>query len=151
MKFGIIIPTYNRARVLPRAIRSVLDQDYPDWALYVVNDGSGDETESVVRPFLSDSRIRYLSSSVNRGRLHSLNLALDRVETEGIDWFTWMDDDDRLTENCLSVARARPFFVLLALFASWAAGAMVWNAKHVSGRQDPLRAVSASSRGRVLV
>ena len=45
----------------------------------------------------------------------------------------------------------RPFFVLLALFASWAAGAMVWNAKHVSGRQDPLRAVSASSRGRVLV
>ena len=45
----------------------------------------------------------------------------------------------------------RPFFVLLALFASWAAGAMVWSAKHASGRQDPLRAVSASGRGRVLV
>ena len=45
----------------------------------------------------------------------------------------------------------RPFFVLLALFASWAAGTMVWSAKHASGRQDPLRAVSASGRGRVLV
>ena len=45
----------------------------------------------------------------------------------------------------------RPFFVLLALFASWAAGAMVWSAKHASGRQDPLRVVSASGRGRVLV
>ena len=49
------------------------------------------------------------------------------------------------------VQRPRPFFVLLALFASWAAGAMVWSAKHASGRQDPLRVVSASGRGRVLV
>ena len=105
MKFGIIIPTYNRARVLPRAIRSVIKQDYGDWALYVVNDGSGDETESVVKPFLCDSRIHYLNSQVNRGRLPSLNLALDRIEAEGIDWFTWMDDDDRLTEGCLWVAR----------------------------------------------
>ena len=49
------------------------------------------------------------------------------------------------------VSIPRPFFVLLALFASWAAGAMVWSAKHASGRQDPLRVVSASGRGRVLV
>ena len=42
-----------------------------------------------------------------------------------------------------SVGTPRPFFVL-TLVASWAAGAMVWSAKHASGRQDPLRAVSAS-------
>ena len=105
MKFGIIIPTYNRAQILPRAIRSVLDQDYADWALYIVNDGSGDETESVVAPFLSDSRIRYLNSRVNRGTLQSLNVALDRIEADAIDWFTWMDDDDQLTEDCLSTVR----------------------------------------------
>ena len=104
MKFGIIIPTYNRAQVLPRAIRSVLDQDYADWALYIVNDGSGDETESVVAPFLSDSRICYLNSQVNRGPLHSLNVGLDRIEADAIDWFTWMDEDDQLTEDCLSTA-----------------------------------------------
>ena len=105
MKFGIIIPTYNRAGVLPRAVRSVVSQDYADWALYIVNDGSGDETESVVAPFLSDPRIRYLNNDANRGKLHSVNLALDRIEAEGIDWFTWMDDDDQLTEDGLSVAR----------------------------------------------
>ena len=105
MKFGIIIPTYNRARVLPRAVRSVLDQDYADWALYIVNDGSRDETESVVAPFLSDSRVCLLNSHTNRGKLHCLNDALDRIEADGIDWFTWMDDDDQLTTNCLSVAR----------------------------------------------
>ena len=105
MEFGIIIPTYNRARVLPRAIRSVLNQDYAGWNLYVVDDGSGDETEAVVKPFLSDSRIRYLSSHVNRGTLNSLNLALDRIEAEGIDWFMWLDDDDQLTADCLSIAK----------------------------------------------
>ena len=105
MKFAIIVPTYNRARVLPRAIRSVLEQDYTDWALYVVNDGSGDETESVVAPFLSDPRIQFLNSNVNRGRLRAINVALDRIEVDGGDWFTWMDDDDQLTSDCLSVAR----------------------------------------------
>ena len=71
MKIAIIIPAYNRARVLPRAIRSVLNQDYADWALYVVNDGSGDETESVFALLLSDFRIRYPNGRVNRGTLHS--------------------------------------------------------------------------------
>ena len=44
----------------------------------------------------------------------------------------------------------RPFFVL-TLVASWAAGAMVWSARHVSGRQDALRAGLLNGRGRVLV
>ena len=105
MKFGIIIPTYNRAQVLPRAIRSVLDQDYSDWTLYIVNDGSGDETDSVVAPFLSDSRVRFVNNQANHGKLHSVNVALDHIEADGIDWFTWMDDDDQLTADCLSVAR----------------------------------------------
>ena len=107
MKFAIIVPTYNRARVLPRAIRSVLDQDYANWALYVVNDGSADETESVVAPFLSDSRVQFLNVNVNRGRLPAINVALDRIEADGVDWFTWMDDDDQLTSDCLSVARTQ--------------------------------------------
>ena len=104
-KFGIVIPTYNRAGVLPRAVRSVVSQDYADWALYIVNDYSGNETESVVAPFLSDPRIRYLNNDANRRKLHSVNLALDRIEAEGIDWFTSMDDHDQLTVDCLSVAR----------------------------------------------
>ena len=106
MKFGIIVPTYNRALILPRAIRSVLEQDYPDWALYVVNDGSTDETEFVVAPYLADSRVRYLDNHANRGTLHSLNHALDSIEADRIDWFTWMDDDDQLTTDCLSIVRA---------------------------------------------
>lgn len=105
MKFAIIIPTWNRARILPRAVRSVLAQDHTDWALYIVDDGSTDDTESVVSPYLADRRIRYMRSSVNRGKLHSLNVALDRIEADDAEWFTWMDDDDQLVEGCLRTAR----------------------------------------------
>ena len=105
MKFAIIIPTWNRARILPRAIRSVLAQGHTDWALYIVDDGSTDETGPVVSPYLADQRIRYMRSSVNRGKLHSLNLALDRIEAGDAEWFTWMDDDDQLVAGCLETAR----------------------------------------------
>ena len=63
----------------------------------------------------------------------------------------WENVYSNILAFLLDTQKARPFFVLLALFASWAAGTMVWSAKHASGRQDPLRAVSASGRGRVLV
>ena len=142
MKFGIIIPTYNRARVLPRAIRSVVKQDYGDWTLYVVDDGSVDETEAAVKPFLSDSRILYLRSHVNLGRLHCLNLALDRIEAEGIDWFTWMDDDDQLTVDCLSVARGEverhPGFGMI-LFSAVGADGKDLSLMRVSGPADYLQ------------
>ena len=104
MKFAIVIPTCNRAPVLPRAIRSVLAQTHADWNLYIVDDGSRDDTESVVSPYLADPRVCYIRNSVNRGKLHSINTALDRIEVDGIDWFTWMDDDDQLVENCLETA-----------------------------------------------
>lgn len=105
MKFAVIIPTYNRSWILPRAIRSVLSQSHTDWVLYIVDDASGDDTESVASPYLADPRIRYVKNAVNRGTLHSLNVALDRIEADGADWFTWMDDDDQLAEGCLDAAR----------------------------------------------
>jgi len=44
-KVSVIIPTYNRAHLLARAIQSVLDQTYNDFELIVVDDGSIDNTE----------------------------------------------------------------------------------------------------------
>lgn len=56
--FSIIIPTYNRATFLPKAIESVLCQSFIDWELLVINDGSEDNTEEIVYNF-DDKRIRY--------------------------------------------------------------------------------------------
>lgn len=63
---SVITPTYNRAHLLLRAIRSVLDQDFEDLELLVIDDGSTDETERVVAD-LTDPRVRYFRFDTNRG------------------------------------------------------------------------------------
>lgn len=41
---SIIIPTFNRAYILPNAVKSVIEQNYPEWELIIVDDGSTDNT-----------------------------------------------------------------------------------------------------------
>jgi len=63
---SIVIPTYNRAELLGRAIRSVLGQSFTDFELLVVDDGSTDGTSGVVANF-RDGRIRYIPLARNTG------------------------------------------------------------------------------------
>ena len=63
---SVITPTYNRAGLLPRAMESVLSQDYRDLELIVVDDGSTDETPQVVAQW-ADPRVRYIRFEENRG------------------------------------------------------------------------------------
>ena len=56
---SVIIATYNYGRYLAGALDSLLAQTFPDWEAVVVDDGSTDNTEEVIRPFLRDPRIRY--------------------------------------------------------------------------------------------
>lgn len=57
--FSIIIPTYNRAGLLPVAIESVINQSFKEWELIIVDDGSKDNTRQVVAGY-TDSRIKYI-------------------------------------------------------------------------------------------
>lgn len=60
-KVSVIIPTYNRADLLPRAIESVLNQTFKDFELIVVDDGSTDNTKELVSDFQKkDNRIQYI-------------------------------------------------------------------------------------------
>jgi glycosyltransferase involved in cell wall biosynthesis len=83
MRFGIIITTYKRPKLLQRAIESVLAQSYEDWVLVVADDGSGDDTESVIRSH-TDQDKRIIASptkenlGVNAARNRVLDLLLDR-------------------------------------------------------------------------
>ena len=61
------MPTFRQAPFLPRALRSLLDQQLPDWELLVVDDASPDETPTVLAPFLGDARIRALRLERNVG------------------------------------------------------------------------------------
>lgn len=87
--FSVIIPTYNRAHLIGKAIESVLGQTYPHWELIVVDDGSTDNTREVVAGY-DDGRIRYYYKK-NEERSIARNYGIDRAE--GL-YIGFLDDDD---------------------------------------------------------
>jgi glycosyltransferase involved in cell wall biosynthesis len=89
--FSIIIPTYNRAHRIRRAIQSVLDQQYISWELIIIDDASTDNTEDVIQPFLSDSRIRYIKNESNQERCVSRNTGIQAANGE---YICFLDSDD---------------------------------------------------------
>lgn len=94
---SVVIPTYNRAHLLKRAIQSVLNQTYQDFELIIVNDGSTDETEEVIKTF-ADDRISYIRHDKNRGMSIALNSGLERARGEFI---AFQDSDDEWIPNKL--------------------------------------------------
>jgi Glycosyltransferases involved in cell wall biogenesis len=67
-----VVPAYNYGRFIGQTIRSILDQDFEDFELIIVNDASTDDTESVVRTFLGDDRVKYVVNDRNSGANFSL-------------------------------------------------------------------------------
>ncbi|MFC1851869.1 glycosyltransferase family 2 protein [candidate division CSSED10-310 bacterium] len=100
--FSVIIPTYNRAHVLPRVLQSILNQTLIDFELIIVDDGSNDDTAKVIRNFCDD-RIHYVkqdnqgvSEARNNGVIHSTAPYLTFIDS----------DDEALPEWLSSFARA---------------------------------------------
>jgi GalNAc5-diNAcBac-PP-undecaprenol beta-1,3-glucosyltransferase len=95
---SIIIPTYNRAHIIRQAISSVLSQDYLNWELIVVDDGSSDNTKEIINGF-KDQRIKYFKHDTNRGAVAAKNTGLDHLTGN---WFTILDSDDEMVPDALS-------------------------------------------------
>lgn len=80
---SVIIPTYNRAHMVPRAIHSVLAQTFADFELLVVDDASTDGTEEIVRG-IADPRLRYIWRPANGGVSAAQNTGLAAARGEFI-------------------------------------------------------------------
>ncbi len=87
--FSIVIPTYNRATFLPKVIESFLNQTFQDFELIIVDDGSTDNTEEVVAPYLSE-RVHYYKKE-NAERAAARNFGTQKAKGKYINWF---DSDD---------------------------------------------------------
>lgn len=87
---SVIIPTYNRSELLCRAIDSVLNQQFGDFELIIVNDGSTDDTQLKLADY-TDPRIRLIDFPHNRGigsaRYAGVALACGK-------WIAFLDADD---------------------------------------------------------
>lgn len=96
---SIITPTLNRARLIPDAVKSVLRQTLPSWEHIIVDDGSTDNTEDVVRRF-PDHRIIYINRFKQRGISDARNLGLRLASGR---YVTFLDSDDTFPEDSLAI------------------------------------------------
>lgn len=87
---SVIIPTYNRAALLTRSIKSVLNQSFQDTEIIIVDDASTDSTEAIVRG-LADPRIVYLKHETNRGGSAARNTG---IKAACADLVAFQDSDD---------------------------------------------------------
>lgn len=87
---SIIIPTYNREKLLERSIESILKQTYKNFELIIVDDGSVDETKEMIEKF-REQRINYVRNDKNRGAASARNLGISLAK---YDYIAFQDSDD---------------------------------------------------------
>jgi glycosyltransferase involved in cell wall biosynthesis len=113
-KVSIIIPTYQRAALLPRALKSVLAQTYENWELIVVDDGSTDHTSEIVRQYAERyTNLQYVFQS-NQGASAARNRGIDVACGEFV---AFLDSDDEylpdMIERRLSLFQIAPALGLI--------------------------------------
>lgn len=89
---SVVIPTHNRADLLPRAIKSVQAQTWTDLEIVVVSDGSEDDTKAVVEALAKDDdRIKFIEYFPARGGNIARNTGIENASGE---YVAFLDDDD---------------------------------------------------------
>lgn len=96
---SIIIPNYNSELTIVETIESVRNQTYSEWELLIVDDGSTDGSENIIKPFIS-SRIHYIKrpDTVKKGGNACRNLGIRNAKGQ---YLIFLDSDDLLAPYCL--------------------------------------------------
>jgi glycosyltransferase involved in cell wall biosynthesis len=109
-RLTVLLPTYNRAESLPRAIESVLSQTRGDLELLISDNASQDTTGRVCEGYVErDPRVRYFRQPVNRGPIPNFNWLLEQADTEFVLMLAdddWLDAD--YVEHCLAIIERDP-------------------------------------------
>lgn len=100
MKLSIIIPVYNAEKNIKKTIHSIIDQNYDDYELILVNDGSTDSSKNICEEFVeSNNRIKLINIS-NSGSGIARNVGISNASGE---YCYFPDSDDVMTENSLNI------------------------------------------------
>lgn len=96
-KFSIIVPVYNVEKYIKDCLNSLLKQSYKNYEVIIVNDGSPDNSEQIIKKFLKDSRFKYFKKE-NGGLSDARNFGVQKAKG---DYILFVDSDDYINKNCL--------------------------------------------------
>ena len=97
---SVVIPTYNREKLLPKALNSVINQTYQNWELIIVDDNSTDNTAALVNSYSKkDKRIRYVRNDRRKGPSGARNCGLLQCSGE---YIAFLDSDDEWMKHHLT-------------------------------------------------
>ena len=96
---SVVIATHNRADLLNKAVRSILDQAYQDFEIIIIDDASDDDTEQVIKSF-NNTKIIYHRNQVKAGLSAARNRALTFSSGQ---YVVFMDDDSLLKDDFLKI------------------------------------------------
>ena len=100
MQFSIIIPVYNTEKYLTKCLESVLKQNFEDYEILVVNDGSTDSSKDILKEFqCKNSKIK-IFNQLNRGLGGARNTGIVNAQGE---YLLFLDSDDYLAENAIYI------------------------------------------------
>ncbi len=136
-RISVCIPAYKAERYLGETLETVREQEFTDWELIVVEDGSRDRTEEIVRGFgarVSQS-VRYLRHETNRGLTVTRNTGIAQARAE---WVAILDSDDLWTPDHLTKCVDRADAGDVDVVHGWT---MLFDSE--SGRELELRAPDA--------
>ncbi|MDO4963775.1 MAG: glycosyltransferase [bacterium] len=97
-KFSIIVPVYNTSKYLSKCLNSIFNQTYKDFELIIVNDGSRDNSEEVIKELIKDKTcVKYIYQD-NKGLSSARN---EGVESSNGDYIIFVDSDDYINPDLL--------------------------------------------------
>lgn len=99
--FSIVMPVYNRAAFIETAIKSVLEQQFSNWELIIIDDGSTDNSAEIIQKYTGDPRIIYRYQT-NQERSKARNNGIDMARGNFI---CFLDSDDYYLPNHLAVLK----------------------------------------------
>lgn len=99
--FTVVIPTYNRGKLIIDTLETVLNQSYRNFEIIVVDNYSTDNTDEVLQPYVDKGLIRYIKHDKNYERAKSRNTGMQNAKG---DFLTLLDSDDFMYVDCLKDA-----------------------------------------------
>ena len=128
-KVSVVITCYNYGQYVETALQSVFSQTFQDFEIILVDDGSTDNSEEKIRPFLSDSRLKYIKQE-NSGQAKAKNRGINESSGEVI---AFLDADDKWDKTKLEKQ--------LPLFLNKDVGVVYSKAKYIDEYDHPVNIV----------